>query len=83
MILTTNYPIVRAEWKLQITKTPLLDWIIWLKPRGLDRVIEATTPKNIAAYYAFVADTVTKRIEKERKREAENTPPEQKDMCKH
>ncbi|KAF2659413.1 cytochrome P450 [Lophiostoma macrostomum CBS 122681] len=69
--LRFNYP---------ITKTPLLDWIVWLKPRGLDRLIEASTPRAIKEYYAFVEDTVTWRLESERKREAEKKPVEREDM---
>jgi hypothetical protein len=60
----------------------LLDWIIWLKPRGLNVLIEASTPKDIKEYYTFVEDTVMRRIETERKREAEKQPVEREDMCK-
>lgn len=38
---------------------------MWLKPRGLNRVLEWLTPKEIKRYYAFLDQRVTERIEGE------------------
>jgi cytochrome P450 len=46
-----------------VSKSPLLDAIVWLKPRGLNRVLEWLTPKEIKRYYTFVDQRVTERIE--------------------
>lgn len=43
----------------------MLDAILWLKPRGLNRVLEWITPKEIKRYYAFLDQSVTERIKLE------------------
>ncbi|PVI00424.1 cytochrome P450 [Periconia macrospinosa] len=66
-----NYP---------ITKIPFFDLLAWLKPRGLDPLLEFVIPRTIKDHYAFVEDMVTKRLEEQRKRETEKTPIEREDM---
>lgn len=43
----------------------MLDAILWLKPRGLNHVLEWLTPKEIKRYYAFLDQRVTERGELE------------------
>ena len=56
---------VKAADVVQVTKSPLLDAVLWLKPRGLNRVLKRLTPKEIKDYYAFLDERVTERIELE------------------
>ncbi|KID93447.1 benzoate 4-monooxygenase cytochrome P450, partial [Metarhizium majus ARSEF 297] len=46
-----------------ICRSPLLSLIIWLKPRGLDRLMEFITPQAVKQFDAFVVDSVAKRLE--------------------
>lgn len=64
----------------QIAKSALLDVILWLKPRGLDSLMLMATPTNLKEYYAFVEDSVARRVQVERQRERENVVPEREDM---
>ncbi|KAL9034833.1 MAG: hypothetical protein Q9214_006863, partial [Letrouitia sp. 1 TL-2023] len=48
-----------------ITKSPLLDTILWLKPRGLNRVLEWLIPQEIQRYYAFLDQKVAERVKQE------------------
>lgn len=54
--------------------------MIWLKPRGLDDILELIIPSTIKDHYKFVENVVTKRLEEERKRQAEKAPVEREDM---
>jgi cytochrome P450 len=64
----------------QITRTPLLDAIVWLKPRGLDRLVEATMPQGIKDHYAFLENAVRQRVADEEKRRAQGRPVKREDM---
>ncbi|KAL8735400.1 MAG: hypothetical protein Q9166_000945 [cf. Caloplaca sp. 2 TL-2023] len=44
-----------------VSKSPLLDTILWLKPRGLDNVLDWLPPKEIKRYYDFLDQNVTER----------------------
>ena len=44
-------------------RSPFLSLIIWLKPRGLDRLVELVTPKPVRQFNDFVFDNVRKRLE--------------------
>jgi cytochrome P450 len=44
-------------------RSPALGLIIWLKPRGLDRLVELITPPAVQKFNDFVFDSVTKRLE--------------------
>ncbi|KAL8898803.1 MAG: hypothetical protein Q9192_001903, partial [Flavoplaca navasiana] len=48
-----------------VSKSPLLDMILWLKPRGLNHVLEWLTPTEIKRYYAFLDQSVTDRTKLE------------------
>ena len=60
----------------------MLDWIVWLKPYGLDKLIEASAPQAIRNHYQFVEEMVTKRLATERERETQGKPVEREDMRK-
>jgi cytochrome P450 len=57
-----------------------MNQILWLKPRGLNTVLEAITPKQVKAYFQFVEECVEKRLELEKKREATGASVERADM---
>lgn len=46
----------------QIGHSPWLDLIVWLKPRGLDWVFDAVTPRNIRFLYDFVKQSLAQRL---------------------
>ncbi len=48
-----------------MSKSPLLSSILWLKPRGLNYLLEMITPKDIKLYYKFLDTSVTERIKVE------------------
>ncbi|KAI1114134.1 benzoate 4-monooxygenase cytochrome P450 [Nemania sp. NC0429] len=50
-------------------RSPLLGMIIWLKPRGLDQLVELITPRPVQQFQDFVHDSVTKRFELYKKQE--------------
>ncbi|KAG6353514.1 hypothetical protein INS49_005475 [Diaporthe citri] len=43
-------------------RSPFLDLLSWLKPRGPDRLFEVITPRPVQQYNQFVHDSVTSRI---------------------
>ena len=47
---------------LQITVSPLLNLIVWLKPRGLNFLLEKILPHEIRQYYDFLDGSVKERI---------------------
>ena len=49
----------------QITVSPLLDFILWLKPRGLNYLLEKSMPHEIRQYYDFLDVSVKERIDLE------------------
>ena len=49
----------------QVTKSPLLDVVLWLKPRGLYQVLNWLMPKEIRFYYDFIGHCVTERSKQE------------------
>ncbi|KFX99251.1 hypothetical protein V490_01879 [Pseudogymnoascus sp. VKM F-3557] len=50
-----------VQFMYPISQSPILKLWIWLKPKGLDGLLESVTPKNIKDYYAFVEECVIKR----------------------
>lgn len=50
-------------------RSPFLGLIIWLKPRGLDRLVELITPPAVRLFNDFVFDSVTERLELFKKQE--------------
>ncbi|PVH97227.1 benzoate 4-monooxygenase cytochrome P450 [Periconia macrospinosa] len=61
-----------------LSKSPWLDSLIWLKPRGLDKLLEAITPQNMKDYHSFVEQSVRERLDKEQ--EAQTKAPVREDM---
>jgi cytochrome P450 len=61
-------------------RSPALDLVLWLKPRGLDKFSEILGPKIIKDYYTFVEETVRQRVAIEQQREAEKQPVQRADM---
>ncbi|RYP41689.1 hypothetical protein DL767_000894 [Monosporascus sp. MG133] len=45
-----------------ICRSPFLSLVVWLKPRGLDKLFELMTPPAVQQYYQFVHKSVTERI---------------------
>ncbi|KAF2469067.1 benzoate 4-monooxygenase cytochrome P450 [Lindgomyces ingoldianus] len=45
-----------------IARSPFLDFVLWLKPRGLDSLFEAIAPPSIKYFNKFVYDCVSKRL---------------------
>lgn len=70
----------RTNRSYQVTKSPLLNLVLFLKPRGLNALLAWVTPKSIKEYYHFVEDSVVTRYEAERKREADGAPVDHQDM---
>ncbi|TVY82222.1 Cytochrome P450 monooxygenase apf7 [Lachnellula suecica] len=44
-----------------IARSPFLDLVLWLRPKGLDALLEFITPPEIKAYYQFIEDSIAKR----------------------
>ncbi|KAI9788795.1 MAG: hypothetical protein M1816_006576 [Peltula sp. TS41687] len=59
-----------------MTRSPLLDLFLWLKPKGLNSLLDAITPKDVKNYYRFVEQSVLKR----RQLEEEGTKGTRQDM---
>ncbi|KAK8100242.1 benzoate 4-monooxygenase cytochrome P450 [Apiospora kogelbergensis] len=61
-------PIASATYNLLLRPLrhisgPLLALVLWLKTRGLDRLLGLLTPPDVQQYYQFVQDSVTDRLE--------------------
>lgn len=54
---------------MKMCRSPFLSSIIWLKPRGLDRLVELITPRPVRQFNDFVFESVTKRLELYKKQE--------------
>ncbi|KAI1733378.1 benzoate 4-monooxygenase cytochrome P450 [Xylaria scruposa] len=54
----TNY----MQFYYPICRSPFLNLVVWLKPRGLNKLFELLTPPPVQQYYKFVHNSVTKRI---------------------
>ncbi|KAI9781242.1 MAG: hypothetical protein M1816_002425 [Peltula sp. TS41687] len=44
-----------------MARSPLLDLFLWLKPRGLNSLLDALTPKDVKNYYRFIEQSVLER----------------------
>lgn len=64
----------------ELAKSPLLGMLCWMKPRGLDSLIELVTPKEIKQYYAFITESVTQRMKAEREAEELDENERRQDM---
>ncbi|KAI5920343.1 cytochrome P450 monooxygenase-like protein [Camillea tinctor] len=54
----TNY----MRFYYPICRSPFLDLVVWMKPRGLNKLFELLTPPPVQKYYQFVHKSVTDRI---------------------
>ncbi|KAF3061636.1 hypothetical protein GL218_03349 [Daldinia childiae] len=45
-----------------MARSPFRDYIVWLRPRGLDKLFALLTPPNMQQYERFIHDSVTERI---------------------
>ena len=60
-----------------MSRVPFLEFLLWLKPRGFDRLLDINiAPPAARRYNQFVRDSVTERIELHR--EQENKPEEER-----
>lgn len=51
-----------------------MEFFVWAKPKGLDRLLELITPQEVKTYFQFIIDNVTDRIQMEREgKEMEQT----------
>ena len=50
---------------MKIVKLPFVDLLFWLKPRGLDRLIDIITPSKAKAYLRFIDEIVATRTNAE------------------
>ncbi|KAF2971899.1 hypothetical protein GQX73_g1749 [Xylaria multiplex] len=66
--------------KTKMCRSPFLSSIIWLKPRGLDRLVELITPPPVQRFNNFVFDSVTKRLELYKKQEGIPEDERRRDM---
>lgn len=51
----------------QIARSPLLNFVLWLKPRGLDSMFESISPPSIKYFNEFVYKSVSERLELQKK----------------
>ena len=57
----------RAGAKIvKITRSPSVGLLLWLKPRGLDRLLNTLTPSDVKAYFAFIDESVAARSKAEK-----------------
>lgn len=70
---------VQAAW------SPLRNTWLWLKPKGLDRLLEIAAPKNVQAWAEFVDSCLTQRIVEEKKTQEKDvaTADVRRDMFHH
>ena len=50
---------------MKFTRSPLLGPLLWLKPRGLNRLLEIITPSDVKAYFAFIEESIAARTKAE------------------
>ncbi|PVH99980.1 benzoate 4-monooxygenase cytochrome P450 [Periconia macrospinosa] len=56
-----------------ITKSPLRSLVLWLKPRGLNQLLDACSPPHVRDFYRFVRNSVEKRLELHNKHEGSDS----------
>ena len=50
---------------VKITRSPSVGLLLWLKPRGLNRLLDMLTPSDVKAYFAFIDESVAARSKAE------------------
>ena len=58
---------------VKFSRSPFLGLLLWLKPRGLDRLLEIISPSGIKAYFAFVEESIAARQKDEEESERLST----------
>ncbi|KAH8707167.1 cytochrome P450 [Phaeosphaeriaceae sp. PMI808] len=59
-----TYAVVQyMQFLYPLTRSPMLETVLWLKPRGLDSFFKMLTPPHIKNYIDFVDDHVAKRLD--------------------
>lgn len=62
---------------VKIAQSPARELLLWLKPRGLDALLEYIAPKDIKKFYDFVKSSVKQRTALEEKLQSQG--PDEKD----
>lgn len=70
----TNVP------SLQMCRSPLLSLLLWLKPRGLERVLDIISPPAIRQYLSFLDESVKKRLALEEEQQILSEQKQRKDI---
>ncbi|PQE28802.1 benzoate 4-monooxygenase cytochrome P450 protein [Rutstroemia sp. NJR-2017a WRK4] len=68
------------QFMYPIANAPFLDTWVWLKPRGIDKLLAAVTPKPVINFYKFLEKCVEERKEQEQNLEKDETKNGRKDM---
>ncbi|KAI1424304.1 benzoate 4-monooxygenase cytochrome P450 [Xylaria sp. FL1777] len=63
-----------------MSRVPFLEFLLWLKPRGLDRLIDLIAPQAARQYNQFVNDSVTNRIALQREQQKKPEEERRQDM---
>ena len=50
---------------IKFTRSPFLGLLLWLKHRGVDKLMEIISPSDIKAYFAFIDESIAARREAE------------------
>ena len=65
---------------LKLSQSPMLDLWVWLKPKGLNAILEFITPKDVRQFYEFVEGSVAERSKLEQ--ELQNQESEEREVRK-
>jgi len=68
------------QFMYPIANSPFLDTWVWLKPRGIDKLIAIITPKPVNNFYHFLETCVSKRKEQEESQDMSKAEDGRKDM---
>ncbi|TGJ84448.1 hypothetical protein E0Z10_g4311 [Xylaria hypoxylon] len=63
-----------------MSRVPFLEFLLWLKPRGLDRLLDIIAPPAARQYNQFVYDSVTDRIALQREQATKPEEERRQDM---
>lgn len=77
-----NGLIVSADIPQKFTRSPFLGLLLWLKPRGLSKLLDIITPADTKAYYTFIEESVAARrkAEESSKKPGQYSNPLRQDM---
>ncbi|KAF7906834.1 hypothetical protein EAF00_001112 [Botryotinia globosa] len=67
----------------QISNSPFLNAWVWLKPRGIDKLLAMITPKPVIDFYKFLKTCEEEREKQEQSMEKNSTKNERKDMFQY